>query len=295
MKLIRESAEHHFLTTLEKLKADPKGWLILHFALSKALKHAALIKDPKNIQNVISKARAKSGAFIEELMKKTGEIESGFVYLFSDNDVIVVVRAANEEQKKLVHKVYEEMAQKIPPELSSTGVVISDLSKYQKIADGKLLTASRFEAYYAMSDSNKVSSIPVRRHRRHDPKVLIIEDDRFTAAYTSNILSKDYDLVVARTGEEGVSAYIEHAPDIVFLDIHLPGMNGHETLEAIRAVDSKSFVVMLSVDTEKESIRRATQSGAKSFLKKPFSKERLINTVKTSLRTGPPDGGESVH
>jgi DNA-binding response OmpR family regulator len=111
---------------------------------------------------------------------------------------------------------------------------------------------------------------------------MIVEDDRFTASYAANILSKEYELSVCRTGEEGIIAYIEHAPDIVFLDIHLPGLNGHDTLRAIKAADPKAFVVMLSVDTAKTSIVESTQSGAHSFLKKPFSKERLLNTVKAS-------------
>jgi CheY-like chemotaxis protein len=161
-------------------------------------------------------------------------------------------------------------------------VLGDDLYNYQKLADAKLLSAKCFEAYKAMGDANRVMSIPIRRSRRDVSKVMIVEDDRFTASYAANILSKDYDLTICRTGEEGIIAYIEHAPDIVFLDIHLPGINGHDTLQAIRAVDPKAFVVMLSVDTAQNSISRATKTGAHSFLKKPFSKDRLLNTVKSS-------------
>jgi two-component system chemotaxis response regulator CheY len=150
------------------------------------------------------------------------------------------------------------------------------------MADRKLLSARRFEAYRAMSDVHKVSSIAVRRERHLNPRVLIIEDDRFTAVYATNILSKEYDLTVCRTGEEGLAAYIEQAPDIVFLDVHMPGLSGHETLAGIKAVDPKAFVVMLSADTMKTNIVQAADGGAKNFLKKPFSKERLLNTVKNS-------------
>lgn len=88
--------------------------------------------------------------------------------------------------------------------------------------------------------------------------------------------------MVARTGEEAILKYIEYAPDAVFLDIHLPGINGHQALQALKAADSEAFVVMLSVDTAKASIMAASENGAVSYLKKPFSRERVLNTLRLS-------------
>jgi DNA-binding NtrC family response regulator len=143
-------------------------------------------------------------------------------------------------------------------------------------------------AYQAMTDEAKVSSISLRRDRRKETLVLIVEDDRFTAAYAANILNKDYEIIHAKTGEEAIIAYIEHTPDIVFQDIHLPGLNGHETLNAIKKVDPVAYVVMLSVDTVKTNIVEASKGGASGFLKKPFTKERMIAMVKTSPFYKPP-------
>ena len=85
-----------------------------------------------------------------------------------------------------------------------------------------------------MADSNKVASIDIRRDRHEDPVVMMVEDDRFTATYAANIISKDFDLILAKSGEEAIALYIEHCPDIVFLDIHLPGLSGLDTLVAIK-------------------------------------------------------------
>ena len=297
MKLIRDSAEHHFVTTLEKLKDNPRGWIVLYFALSRMLDHEELVSVIGEIQVKIGKARTTASHFAEELSAKAQEIPKGFVYLFADNDVLLLAQPENETEMTLASAVYKEMGKQAQSDYADRCALGDDLYNYQKLADAKLLAAKRFEAYKAMSDANKVASIPVRRARRDVPKVMIIEDDRFTASYAANILSRDYDLSICRTGEEGVIAYIEHAPDIVFLDIHLPGLNGHDTLKAIRAVDPKAFVVMLSVDTAKSSIVEATQTGAHSFLKKPFSKERLLNTVRTSpyVRGIHGDAEGSVH
>ncbi|MGB4108176.1 MAG: response regulator [Alphaproteobacteria bacterium] len=297
MKLIRDSAEHHFVTTLEKLKDNPKGWIVLYFALSRMLDHNELVSVPEEIQVKIAKVRTTSSHFAEELNVKGKDIPKGFVYLFSDNDVLMLAQPGSEPEMTLLSTVYKDMGKQAQADYADRCVLGDDLYNYQKLADAKLLSAKLFEAYKAMGDTHKVASIPIRRARRDVSKVMIVEDDRFTASYAANILSKEYDLSICRTGEEGIIAYMEHAPDIVFLDIHLPGLNGHDTLRAIKAVDPKAFVVMLSVDTAKTSIVESTQSGAHSFLKKPFSKERLLNTVKASpyVRGIHDDSDSSIH
>lgn len=296
MKTIRDSAEHHFVTMLEKLKDNPKGWVVLYFALSRMLDHSELVSKIEEIQVKINKVRTTSTHFADQLHAAAEKIENGFVYLFADNDVLLLAHPNNESEMALISSVYKDMTKQVQSEYADRCVLGDDLYNYQKLADAKLLSAKCFDAYKAMGDTNKVASIPVRRGRRDVSKVMIIEDDRFTASYAANILSKEYDLSICRTGEEGVIAYIEHAPDIVFLDIHLPGLNGQETLQAIKAVDPRAFVVMLSVDTARTSIVQATQTGAQSFLKKPFSKERLLNTVKSSPYVRGVDGGDgSVH
>ncbi len=282
MKVIRDSAEYHFLSALDKIKINAKGWVALHFALSKNLNHHELLKNPCEIQEKIQSARQKSEVFIDGLTKSIENTPEGYVYIFSDQDVLVLLKAKDDAQQNKILKTYKNIAETLPSGLSDLGFLDREIHKYLKLADRKMLSAQRFTAYHYMADRHRVDTIAIRRERREDPKVLIIEDDRFTAAYTSNILSKDYDLIIARTGEEGLKAYIEHAPDIVFLDIHLPGMNGHETLHAIKAVDTGACVVMLSVDSAHSTILKANKTGAQKFLKKPFSKERLLETVKLS-------------
>ncbi len=282
MKFINDSAEHHFLTMLDKLKEAPQGWTVYYFALSKFTNHRGLISDPTQMESAIAAQKEKSSAFALDLLKKTQQFENGFIYLFTDNDIVMLLQTPNAEMPELAQKIYWEISKPLPAGYAETSALNGGFYNHQKFADQKFLSAKRFEAYHAMTNENKVSSIFLRRERRDDPKVMVIEDDRFTAAYTSSILSHKYDLVLCRNGEEGIISYIEHAPDIVFLDIHLPGLNGHETLQAIRAIDPKAYVVMLSVDSAMDSIVRATGSGAAKFLKKPFSKQRLLAVVQES-------------
>jgi CheY-like chemotaxis protein len=282
MKAIIESAEHHFLTTLEQLKDKSSGWSVFYFGLSKFLNHKDMVGNPSVIEKNIAAEREKSLAIMNDLIARSTNVRDGYVYIFSDNDVLMLVHARNEQEQEIAQKIYWEIAKPLPAGFAEMGTLSGGFYSYQKLADRKFLSARRFEAYHAMTNQNKVSSIFLRRERREESKIMIVEDDRFTAAYTANILNHDYDLQVCRSGEEAIIAYIEQAPDVVFLDIHLPGLNGHETLQAIRAVDPKAFVVMLSVDSAKDSIVQATANGASCFLKKPFSRQRLLSIVKTS-------------
>jgi two-component system, chemotaxis family, chemotaxis protein CheY len=282
MKIIRDSAEHHFLTKLDELKKQPQGWMVLSCSLSGFLSHTDIISSLSEIPQKLEAAKKRADVFADDLARKSIAFEDVLIYVFADTDVVLLARTSGQEKEQAFAALHRDVSAKLPAKSADIAVLSHEFSVYQKLADRKFLSAKRFEAYRAMSDANKVSSIAVRRERHENPRVLIIEDDRFTAVYASNILAKDYDLTVCRTGEEGLAAYIEQAPDIVFLDVHMPGLSGHDTLAGIKAVDSKAFVVMLSADTMKTNIVQAAEGGANNFLKKPFSKERLINTVKNS-------------
>lgn len=301
MELIESSTEHYFLSRLDELKEKPKHWYGLYFSLSKTLQHADLMGDLSGISDKIDRARAKRDVFVQELQAALGDDYEGSICVFADLDVFVLAKAADEKAVKGLQQISKAMGAKMPKDTSDVDAVSSQLRSYQKLADEKLRNARRFSAYEALSDKHKIASIAARRKRRDDPLVMVVEDDRFTAHYATNILSSDFDLVVCKDGEEAIEAYIENAPDIVFLDIHLPGLTGHEVLQAIYAADDKAFVVMLSVDSVKENIVKASEMGARKFLKKPFTKERLIETVKNSpyvrsmMRSETPPSDEAFH
>lgn len=282
IELVRSSAEHHFLTTLDTLKAHPEGWICLYFSLSKMLAHEEIVADIRHIGDKLAAARKKSDDFVAELQSLCGAEMNGSICQFADLDVLAMIHVDGQSDKAKVGEIFARMSKKLPKSYSEMELLTHQYNGYHKIADAKFLTARRHGAYMAMADKHKVSSIESRRKRHEDPVVIMVEDDRFTAHYASNILSKDFDLIVCRNGEEAIEEYIEKAPHIVFMDIHLPGLSGHEALQAIHAIDHEAYIVMLSVDAVRDNIVRATKMGASKFVKKPFTRERLVNTVKNS-------------
>lgn len=282
MELVRTSAEHHFVTQLDQLAGKADGWYCLYFALSKQHSPQTLFSDLSAIETRLAEAGRKRDQFLDEAISTHAVGVKGYAYAFADHDVLFLCHAETEADKARIKEVYQVLSQRLPKGFSDLSSLASSQSNQQKLSDKKFLSAKLQEAYLALADANKVSSIGARRKRRKEPLVMVVEDDRFTAHYASSIISKEFDIILCKNAEEAIEAYIENAPDIVFMDIHLPGLSGHDAVEAIYAADREAFIVMLSVDTVKENVVKATQNGARKFLKKPFTRERLLDTVKAS-------------
>lgn len=280
MQDISESPEHHFLDFSEKIKDSDENWSVLHFKLSSGFDFERFLShSPENFRRALASERKKSEDFLATVKADASADTGGFLYHFADNDVLAAINVKNKVGELQVHNLFKELCKKLGPDARHAEILRSDPYALHKLGDEKLLGMKKVEAFATMADANRTRSLSARRKRRADPLVLIVEDDRFTASYTANILNKDYDLIHTRTGEEGLLSYIDHPPDIVFLDIHLPGLSGHQVLQAIRKIDPDCFALMLSVDTEKANVITASDSGAQGFLKKPVSRERLLTSV----------------
>ena len=73
--------------------------------------------------------------------------------------------------------------------------------------------------------------------------------------------------------------YVTHAPDVLFLDIELPDITGHDVLQKVLEMDPDAFVIMLSGNGNKENIFKAMKTGAKGFVGKPFTKDKLLQYI----------------
>ena len=282
MDIITESAEHHFLTTLEKIKKDPSGWYGLRLCFSRQLKHADMISVPAHIRGKLHQLSKQSDESFEIIKERAKILGKPVIYRFHDFDILILARVTDEDMRTEMKKICSDFNEKFGEKSCEFSNLVKDVHAYQKLSDRKFISAKLMGSYEAMADSNKVASIDIRRSRHEDPTILMVEDDRFTASYAANILNKDYDLILAKTGEEAIALHIEHCPDMVFLDIHLPGLSGLDTLVAIRKIDPRAFIYMLSVDAVKSNIVTATNGGAAGFLKKPFTKDRILGVADKS-------------
>ena len=112
-------------------------------------------------------------------------------------------------------------------------------------------------------------------------KVLVVDDSRFMREEIVHALT-DTDFTVCaccRDAEEAMRAYEENMPDIVLMDIILPGIDGIEATQNILARWPKARVVMISSLAYDDDMERAKKTGAKNFLFKPFTHDALLEAL----------------
>jgi len=117
-----------------------------------------------------------------------------------------------------------------------------------------------------------------------DSKVLLIDDDVDLLQLANVIFKKEgAQVITARDGMEGVSKLFTHHPDLIILDVMMPGMNGFEVCERIRQVSDTPLIMLTALNHEQEMLR-GLESGADDFLSKPFNADILLARAKTVLR-----------
>ncbi len=114
-------------------------------------------------------------------------------------------------------------------------------------------------------------------------KVLIVDDIPETRDHLSKLLGLERDLDVAGTagsGEEAIKLSMELRPDVIVMDINMPGMDGVAAAEIISQRLPTCPIIMMSVHGEAEQLKRAISAGAREFLVKPFSGDEFSTSIR---------------
>ena len=115
--------------------------------------------------------------------------------------------------------------------------------------------------------------------------ILIVEDEFAVARGIQYALQQEgYQVAVARSGEEGLEFATNQAPDLVVLDVRLPGMDGFEVLRRLRATGSKAPVLVLTARDDEVDKVIGLELGADDYLTKPFGLRELMSRIKALLR-----------
>lgn len=119
-------------------------------------------------------------------------------------------------------------------------------------------------------------------------RVLVVDDDPLVRNLLRAVLNDaDFDLEEARDGSEALKLVAENAPDVIVLDVMMPGMNGYEVCRTLRAdprLDASRIVILTARDTAADR-EESKLAGADAFFAKPFSPLDLIESV-IGPRTG---------
>ncbi len=114
-------------------------------------------------------------------------------------------------------------------------------------------------------------------------RIVIVDDIAETREHLTKLLSFEPDIEVvgaAASGEEAIEVTAKLQPDILLMDINMPGMDGIATTERVSATFPATSIIMMSVQGEADYLRRSMLAGAREFLVKPFSSDELTASIR---------------
>lgn len=110
-------------------------------------------------------------------------------------------------------------------------------------------------------------------------KIMIIDDSKTARMMLKKALPESMlegaDIVMCENGQEGLDAYKEGRPDVVFLDLTMPVMDGYAFLENIKPIDPDAVVIVVSADIQQSAKERVLALGAKVMVRKPVNPATL--------------------
>ncbi|MBD3793379.1 MAG: response regulator [Campylobacterales bacterium] len=112
-------------------------------------------------------------------------------------------------------------------------------------------------------------------------KTMVLEDDPETNGLMCTTLKNFFsDVYSAYEGETALELYERHEPDIVFIDIILPGKTGLEIAKEIREINPKQMIVIVSASDDMGNISEAVKIGVNNFIRKPINTDKMIDVLK---------------
>lgn len=115
--------------------------------------------------------------------------------------------------------------------------------------------------------------------------ILLIDDDALTIRIARKMFEGIYRMDAVQSGEEALTYLNDHRPDLILLDLHMPGMDGHRVMQILKEKEEirEIPVIFLTADDEAESEVQGFQEGAMDFIKKPFVKEVAMQRIQRIL------------
>src|SRR5438270_8084671 len=123
--------------------------------------------------------------------------------------------------------------------------------------------------------------------------ILVVDDEpQLRRVMLATLTDLGYTVVDAKSGEEALERFREEQPDLVLLDLNMPGIGGLETCRAIRMGSDVPIIILSVRNTERDKVE-ALDAGADDYVTKPFGMEELLARIRAAMRRAPgsPDGG----
>lgn len=112
---------------------------------------------------------------------------------------------------------------------------------------------------------------------------LVVDDSKISRKWLIEMIPKkiveNAEIIEGSNGEEAVALFQKHQPDVLFLDITMPGIDGYEALKRVREINADALVVMVSADRQKSTKEKVLSLGASAIIAKPIDEEEFRATL----------------
>jgi len=116
-------------------------------------------------------------------------------------------------------------------------------------------------------------------------RILVVDDEKDVITGFRRVFEKDdLDIDAAHTGEEAIAQVKNRRPDLILMDLRMPGLDGLQTLKRLRAVDTRILIILMTAFSTSANVIEAMKNGAYDYLVKPFSVEKLREVVFEALK-----------
>lgn len=189
----------------------------------------------------------------------------------------------------LVNRVLDQAASGVPglpskQAFSSVrGGIEHSVSSFREI---KQLSRTFIDSLERMKEDTGTIFVNRRIHNGH---VLVVDDDDFQRQVLSSILTSEHYSISFATSGEGALEVIQHKrPDLILMDILMPGMNGIEATRQIKTdpVMASVPIIIISGQNQRETVLECMAKGAGDYIVKPYNKATLINKIQEAVKAG---------
>ena len=117
------------------------------------------------------------------------------------------------------------------------------------------------------------------------PLILVVEDHNEVRHFVKGLLDKDFEVITARNGQEGLQIAIEQVPDVIVSDVNMPEMDGFEMARLLREEDVVNHIPVIFLTARDEDVDRMQgwEEGAQAYLTKPFNEDELLQVCHNML------------
>lgn len=197
--------------------------------------------------------------------------QEGIIYPVAEDRIVMLVRLGEVQNYS---KMKAEIEKTIPGhacrvmlrKMNAAGLKQVQVDLFRK-SDGVVLMDNMYE----------------QRVQRRENIIMVVDDDGFVRKSISKLLALFGETVEVEDGKRVLSMYLEHNPDVLFLDIHMPYKSGLDLIPEILEIDPDAYIVTLSADSMKENVLESLEKGAAGFLSKPPARQKVEEYVNNCI------------